>query len=73
MISKPILYPHHVYDINSMIAGQGRFQRIIQIFHAISSKIDSYTKRGRISKKEVNYGNKWGKPKKYAMFCLILT
>ena len=39
-----------------MIAGQGRFQRIIQIFHAISSKIGSYTKRGRISKKEVNYG-----------------
>ena len=62
-----------MYDINSMIAGQGRFQRIIQIFHAISSKIGSYTKRGRISKKEVNYGKKWGKPKKYAMFCLILT
>ena len=56
-----------------MIAGKGRFQRIIQIFHAISSKIGSYTKRGRISKKEVNYGKKWGKPKKYAMFCLILT
>lgn len=74
MLLKPMLYLHHVNDKNSMIAGHARFQSIIQVFHAISSKLGSYTKNGGELANTRLIMVKMGKTyKKCGEFCLGLT